>query len=77
MTGEKASILVISPLQALMVDQVNKLNDIGIKAVFLGEAQPDKTIVDQVMAGKHIEQVGYIANDWDIITQVFLAIIIL
>ena len=35
----KATVLVISPLQALMTDQVNKLTELGINSTVLGEIQ--------------------------------------
>lgn len=41
-TTKKSSILVISPLQALMLDQTKKLQDMGITATVVGECQKDK-----------------------------------
>ncbi|CAC5367376.1 GUCY1B [Mytilus coruscus] len=41
-TTKKSSILVISPLQALMLDQMKKLQDMGITATVVGECQKDK-----------------------------------
>lgn len=41
-TGAKSCILIISPLQALMLDQVEKLTRLGIKATIVGEWQKDK-----------------------------------
>ena len=40
--GGKSSVLVISPLIALMMDQVKKLTDLGIPATVVGECQSDK-----------------------------------
>ena len=40
--GETSCILIISPLQALMLDQVEKLTRLGIKATIVGECQKDK-----------------------------------
>jgi len=52
-TGEKSCILIISPLQALMLDQVEKLTRLGIKATVVGECQKDKgNEMDEKKGGK-------------------------
>lgn len=51
MYDSTATVLVISPLQALMIDQVNKLNELGISAVFVGESQQDKSVADKIAKG--------------------------
>lgn len=50
--GVQATVLVISPLQALMADQVNKLTALGINATVLGEIQLDNSIPEKVMCGQ-------------------------
>ncbi|CAC5365384.1 recQ [Mytilus coruscus] len=49
-TTKKSSILVISPLQALMLDQMKKLQDMGITATVVGECQKDKGVADRISA---------------------------
>ncbi|XP_052058943.1 uncharacterized protein LOC127699228 [Mytilus californianus] len=45
------TILVISPLQSLMLDQVAKMSAIGIDATIVGECQPDKSVATQILKG--------------------------
>ncbi|CAC5368440.1 recQ [Mytilus coruscus] len=45
------TILVISPLQSLMLDQVAKMSAIGIDATIVGECQPDKSVADHILKG--------------------------
>ncbi|CAG2217423.1 unnamed protein product [Mytilus edulis] len=45
------TILVISPLQSLMLDQVAKMSAIGINATIVGECQTDKSVSDQILKG--------------------------
>ncbi|XP_052071484.1 uncharacterized protein LOC127709854 isoform X1 [Mytilus californianus] len=52
-TTKKSSILVISPLQALMLDQMKKLQDMGITATVVGECQKDKGVADRISAGDY------------------------
>ncbi|VDI69574.1 ATP-dependent DNA helicase RecQ [Mytilus galloprovincialis] len=47
------TVLVISPLQSLMKDQVSKLNKIGISATLVGECQSDKNIADLIREGQY------------------------
>ncbi|XP_014674871.1 PREDICTED: ATP-dependent DNA helicase Q-like 3 [Priapulus caudatus] len=46
-----STVLVISPLQALMIDQVNALNALGISATFVGELQGSKTVANDIRNG--------------------------
>ncbi|XP_014669492.1 PREDICTED: ATP-dependent DNA helicase Q-like SIM [Priapulus caudatus] len=46
-----SSLLVISPLQSLMVDQVRALTDFGIKATFVGEMQNDSNVDTEIEKG--------------------------
>ena len=45
--------LVVSPLIALMQDQVNALEVVGIPACLLGTAQEDKRIIERVLNGEY------------------------
>ena len=46
-------IVVITPLVSLMVDQVERMQSLQIKAAFVGEAQKDKAIIDGVTQGQY------------------------
>ena len=51
--GKSGSIVVcISPLTSLMMDQCKKFNSKGLQAEFIGEAQTDKGIIQNVIEGK-------------------------
>ncbi|XP_063444125.1 recQ-like DNA helicase BLM [Mytilus trossulus] len=52
LTGEKSSIVVISPLQALMLDQVQKLEKLSITSVVVGEIQKDKGVGQKISEGQ-------------------------
>lgn len=51
-THAKGTVLVISPIQALMIDQVTKLENNGVSATFLGEKQTDKSIPARIIEGE-------------------------
>ena len=48
-----AIVLIVSPLTALMEDQVKKFMDMGLKAAFIGEAQDDYSVERGVMNGEY------------------------
>ncbi len=55
------TLFVVSPLIALMEDQVIQLNNIGIKATFLGSHQKDQMVEPDVLAGSY--QIVYITPE--------------
>lgn len=46
-------VVVVSPLSALMQDQVKSFQSKGIKAAFIGEDQTDETIKSGVISGEY------------------------
>jgi len=46
------TVLVISPIQALMLDQVVNLERLGIRSTLVGECQKDKSIATKIMEGE-------------------------
>ena len=48
-----AIVLIVSPLTALMEDQVKKFTDMGLKAAFVGEAQDDQSVEQGVKNGEY------------------------
>jgi len=50
-------IFIVSPLKALMQDQVQYLNDLGLKAIALTEDSEDD-IIEQVMKGEYSHVYG-------------------
>ena len=50
-TGVLGTIVVITPLISLMIDQKDKFTKTGISAEFVGEAQKDDAAVTAVVVG--------------------------
>ena len=48
-----AIVLIVSPLTALMEDQVKQFTDMGLKAAFVGEAQDDQSVERRVKNGEY------------------------
>ena len=48
-----AIVLIVSPLTALMEDQVKMFTDMGLKAAFVGEAQDDQSVEQGVKNGEY------------------------
>lgn len=44
-------VIVISPLISLMIDQVSRMETLGIKAAFVGEGQTSSTVITDVKNG--------------------------
>ena len=51
--GPSSLVLVVSPLLALMADQVDQLVKMGIKATHLGSTQPDQSVMAQILEGQY------------------------
>lgn len=51
------TIFVVSPLKALMEDQVNYLNGLGLKAIALAEDSSD-VLIERVMNGEYLHMYG-------------------
>lgn len=49
--GRPTTTIVISPLTSLMLEQVNRLKELGIKAAFVGELQDDINVKKSVVRG--------------------------
>ena len=49
---------IFSSLQSLMLDQVQKLNKIGIKSTIIGQSQKDKSVSSEIMKGESIKLWG-------------------
>lgn len=49
----RATIMIISPLIALMKDQVVQSNNYGISAALVGEGQCDPKVTEDVKLGKY------------------------
>ena len=47
----QGTVLVISPLQSLMTDQVTKLDKLKISSTVVGESQLDKSVASWIMDG--------------------------
>ena len=45
-------MICISPLTALIIDQVTKFKKYGIGTEFVGEAQMDKSVIVKVLKGE-------------------------
>ena len=45
-------VMVVSPLLALMADQVDQLVKMGVKATHLGSTQPDQSLMKQILQGE-------------------------
>lgn len=60
--------IVISPTISLIIDQVKKLTESGIPCAFLGSAQHNKEIDEQVLQGesdiKLLHLSGYFQVNW-------------
>ncbi|XP_071168472.1 ATP-dependent DNA helicase RecQ-like [Mytilus edulis] len=52
LAGENSSIVVISTLQALMLDQVQKLEKLSIKSVVVCEIRKDKGVGQKISEGQ-------------------------
>ncbi len=50
-TGSSATVVVISPLTSLMLDQVECFKKLNIDAAFVGELRQDPSVKHKVMAG--------------------------
>ena len=59
----KKKAIVITPTISLMQDQVKNLEQKGIKAMYLGSAQLDKTVEDRAFADDSINLV-YVTPEW-------------
>ena len=46
------AVMVVSPLLALMADQVDQLVKMGIKATHLRSTQPDHSVMAQILEGQ-------------------------
>ena len=46
--GFSSIVVVVSPLTALMIDQVGLFEKTGLKAAFVGEEQTDESVRSQV-----------------------------
>lgn len=60
--GKKA--IIIEPTISLMKDQVTNCNERGIKAAYLGSAQTDKTIEDQVLSPDSEHNLIFVTPEW-------------
>ena len=50
-TGHHSICIVVSPLNALMLDQVTKFTSKGMKAAFVGSGQEERAVYDSVLNG--------------------------
>ena len=60
--GGPRTVLVISPLLALMTDQVRQVSKLGVTATYLGSTQTDKSMPGQVVDGKY--QVVFVSPEF-------------
>ena len=61
-TGKVA--IVVSPTISLMMDQVQKLKQRGISCVFLGSAQHNKEIEEEVLQGGSDIKILFVTPEW-------------
>ena len=61
----KKKTIVVTPTISLMMDQVKNCGEQGIKAAYLGSAQLDLSIEDQVLSSTSDANMIFVTPEWD------------